>query len=98
MLRQLNMPCPYANALGEPGKGVHAARIFGLARNDLIMTIIAAFITAYIFNITFFQSFAAWFILGEVLHYREVPKLRTPPLGGVNLTFGTERHFRKNII
>jgi hypothetical protein len=63
------MPCPYANALGEPGKGVHAARIFGLARNDLIMTIIAALITAYIFNITFFQSFAAWFILGEVLHY-----------------------------
>jgi len=69
MLRQLNMPCPYANALGEPGKGVHAPRIFGLARNDLLMTIIAAIITAYIFNITFFQSFAAWFVLGEVLHY-----------------------------
>jgi len=33
------------------------------------MTIIAAIITAYIFNITFFQSFAAWFVLGEVLHY-----------------------------
>jgi len=69
MLRQLNMPCPYANALGEPGKGVHAPRIFGLARNDLLMTIIAAIITAYIFNITFFQSFATWFVLGEVLHY-----------------------------
>lgn len=63
------MPCPYANALGEPGKGVHAARIFGLARNDLIMTIIAAIVTAYLFNISFLVSFIVWFTAGEVLHY-----------------------------
>lgn len=63
------MPCPYANALGEPGKGVHAARIFGLARNDLIMTIIASIITAYLFNISFLFSFTIWFVSGEVLHY-----------------------------
>jgi hypothetical protein len=63
------MPCPYANALGEPGKGVHAARIFGLARNDLIMTIVAAIITAYLFNISFLLSFIIWFVSGEVLHY-----------------------------
>ena len=63
------MPCPFANALGEPGKGVHAARIFGLARNDLIMTIVAAIITAYLFNISFLVSFIAWFTSGEVLHY-----------------------------
>lgn len=63
------MPCPYANALGEPGKGVHAARIFGLARNDLIMTIIASIITAYLFNTSFLVSFIAWFVAGEVLHY-----------------------------
>jgi len=63
------MPCPYANLLGEPGKGVHEARIFGLAANDTIMTIIAAAITSYTFQIHFLYSFAAWFILGEVLHY-----------------------------
>ena len=63
------MPCPYANALGEPGKGVHAVRIFGLARNDLIMTIIAAIVTAYLFNISFLVSFIVWFTAGEVLHY-----------------------------
>jgi hypothetical protein len=63
------MPCPYANALGVPGEGVHAARIFGLARNDLIMTVIAAIITAYAFNISFLYSFTAWFVAGEVLHY-----------------------------
>ena len=63
------MPCPFANALGEPGKGVHAARIFGLARNDLLMTIGVAIITAYLFNISFLVSFIAWFTAGEVLHY-----------------------------
>jgi len=63
------MPCPYANALGEPGKGVHTARIFGLAQNDLLMTIAVAIITAYLFNISFILSFAIWFISGEVLHY-----------------------------
>jgi hypothetical protein len=63
------MPCPYANALGVPGEGVHAARIFGLARNDLLMTIIAAIITAYAFNISFLFSFATWFVIGEILHY-----------------------------
>ena len=46
------MSCPYANALGEPGKGIHAARIFGLALNDTLMTIVAAIITAYLFNIS----------------------------------------------
>ena len=76
------MPCPYANLLGEPGKGVHEARIFGLARNDTLMTIIAAIITSYyvnprdtdeiykvLFSYTFLYSFAAWFTAGEILHY-----------------------------
>ena len=63
------MPCPYANALGEPGKGVHAARIFGISQNDLLMTIAVAVFTAYIFNISFLVSFLIWFVSGEVLHY-----------------------------
>jgi hypothetical protein len=73
------MPCPFAGLLGEPGKGVHAARILGigsstgypegLAQNDIIMTIIVAIITSYIYNVNFFISFLGWIILGEVLHY-----------------------------
>ena len=63
------MPCPFANALGEPGKGIHAKRIFGLAQNDILMTIAAAAITAYVFNINFAVSLAAWFVTGEILHY-----------------------------
>lgn len=63
------MSCPYANALGVPGEGVHAARIFGISQNDLIMTIIAAIITAYALNISFLLSFTVWFVAGELLHY-----------------------------
>lgn len=63
------MPCPYANILGEPGKGIHAQRIFGLALNDTLMTIAVAAITAYIFNINFALSLTAWFVAGEVLHW-----------------------------
>jgi hypothetical protein len=48
---------------------VHAKRIFGLAANDIYMTIIAAIITSYTFNINFIYSFGAWFVLGEILHY-----------------------------
>jgi hypothetical protein len=63
------MSCPYANALGVPGEGIHAPRIFGLARNDLLITIIAAIITAYALNISFLLSFTVWFVIGEILHY-----------------------------
>lgn len=63
------MSCPYANSLGIPGQGVHAPRLFGLARNDVIATILIAIATSFILNINLFYSFAGWFILGEILHY-----------------------------
>ena len=61
--------CPFAFALGVPGQGVHAARIYGYALNDTIMTIIAALITAYFYEISVWKSLVGWFITGEVLHY-----------------------------
>ena len=63
------MGCPYANALGEPGKGVHSTRFMGLALNDTLMTIAAALITSFVFNITWWKSMIAWFVAGEILHY-----------------------------
>ena len=62
------MSCQYATALGERGKGVHSTRIFGLAMNDILMTIAAALITAYVFKITWWKSLIAWFVAGEILH------------------------------
>ena len=61
--------CPYAHALGVPGKGVHEARLFGLARNDVIATILVAIATSYFFRVPFWASLLGWFVLGELLHY-----------------------------
>ena len=63
------MSCPYANALGVPGQGIHSTRIFGLALNDILMTIGGAIIIALVFNINVWKSLFWFFILGEVLHY-----------------------------
>ena len=63
------MPCPYANALGVPGQGVHAKRIFGLAFNDILATVVGAILFAWLFEIPVWKSLVFWFVLGEVLHY-----------------------------
>ena len=61
--------CPYANALGVPGQGVHAPRFMGLAIADTIATIVGAALIAYFFRLSFVVTFIAFFTLGEVLHY-----------------------------
>jgi hypothetical protein len=33
------MPCPFANILGEAGKGIHAKSIFGMPQDDWLMPI-----------------------------------------------------------
>ena len=63
------MSCPYADILGKRGQGFHERRFIGLALYDTLGTMVIAAITSYIFNISFLYSFAAWFIMGEVLHY-----------------------------
>jgi hypothetical protein len=63
------MACPYAFVLGVPGQGVHAPRIGGYARNDILGTIGLAVITCYFVNISFLYSLTLWFVVGEILHY-----------------------------
>jgi len=63
------MSCPYANALGTPGEGVHAQRFLGLALNDTIATLVAALLTKWFFDIPLLYSILGWFVAGEVLHY-----------------------------
>jgi len=74
------MPCPYANILGEPGKGFHEKRIYGVAFNDLTGTIGLASITSFVFDIDFSKSLVYWFVGGEILHYAfgvDTPVLRS---------------------
>lgn len=63
------MPCPFAGALGEPGKGIHSRRIFGLAFFDLLMTFIAAWFTMGLLGGSYLVSLIVWFTVGEILHY-----------------------------
>ena len=60
--------CQYKDILGKPGKGIHSYRLFGLAIADVIMTILAAYIIAYMFKIQFRYSFIGLFIVGIALH------------------------------
>jgi hypothetical protein len=63
------MSCPYKYIFGVPKKGFHEKRIFGLAFNDTIGTIVLAILTSYMFNVNIVTSLLVWFIGGEVLHY-----------------------------
>jgi hypothetical protein len=62
------MFCKYKNALGEPKKGIHSHRLFGLAIVDVIMTILAAFLISYFFRISFIWCLIVLFLLGIFLH------------------------------
>ena len=60
--------CKYKNALGEPGKGFHSYRLFGVAIADVVMTLVGAAIISYFSGYSFFYVAIFLFILGIVLH------------------------------
>ena len=60
--------CKYKNSLGEPGKGIHSYRLFGVAIVDVIVTIIGAYLISYFFNISFTYTLIILFGLGIFLH------------------------------
>ncbi len=60
--------CKYKNILGEPNKGIHSYRLFGVAIADVIMTIISAYLISYFFKQSFLKTLIILFLLGIVLH------------------------------
>ena len=60
--------CKYKNILGQPGKGIHSYRLFGVAIADVIMTIIGAYILSLIFKLSFIKTLIFLFLLGIILH------------------------------
>jgi len=60
--------CTYKNSLGEPGKGIHSYRLFGIAIADVIMTIIGAYLISYFFKLSFVKTLIILFLLGIILH------------------------------
>ena len=63
------MGCPFANAFGVPGTGVHSYRFLGLAIVDVALTVLVAALTTYFSGLPFLLSFLDWFLLGETLHW-----------------------------
>jgi hypothetical protein len=60
--------CKYKNMLGEPHKGIHSHRLFGLAIVDVIMTILAAALISYFRKQSFATTLLCLFVLGIILH------------------------------
>lgn len=60
--------CKYKNIFGEPGKGPHSYRLFGVAIVDVVLTIIAAYIISYFFKYPFIYVLLILFASGIVLH------------------------------
>lgn len=58
------MECPWKYALGRPGEGFHAARLFGFAANDVYGTIAIGVVTAYFFDRGAFPRRAYLWVLG----------------------------------
>jgi hypothetical protein len=48
--------CKYKNILGEPNRGIHSYRLFGVAISDVIMTIIVAYLLSISFTLFTFQT------------------------------------------
>lgn len=65
------MKCPfekYKHILGVPNKGVHSYRFLNTAVVDYIMTLLAAILTTYWFQIPLVLTTIFWFIAGIILH------------------------------
>lgn len=60
--------CQFKDALGKPGQGFHAPRLLGLARNDLIGTVVLAWLIARFTRWSWLKAFFVMFAIGTALH------------------------------
>jgi len=61
--------CKYKHALGVPGAGIHSVRFMGVAINDVIMTLLGAFIISKSFKLPLAPVTISLFLLGIFLHW-----------------------------
>ena len=65
------MSCPfakYSDIFGKPNTGFHSFRIFDIAVNDLLGTILISGLLAYSLNYNFFIILFITLLLGIILH------------------------------
>ena len=58
----------YSKIFGEPKKGIHSARIFGLAAVDLGLTVLAALILSVALKWNFWITLLGLIVIGIGLH------------------------------
>ena len=58
------MLCKYRNIFGEPAKGIHSFRIFGIAIVDLVATILIAYLLTKVMDIPFWFALLFFIVLG----------------------------------
>ena len=59
----------FRHALGKPDQGFHRARWFGMARNDIVLTLLAAIATTVYTHTPLVLSLLLWFLAGIVAHW-----------------------------
>jgi len=64
----MNSLCPYKNAFGKLGTGIHSYRIIDIAVLDFGVTAIVAYIITLIFGVKFVYSFIGLFLAGILIH------------------------------
>jgi hypothetical protein len=62
------MLCKYKNIFGEPKKGVHKYRFFGMAAVDLFLTILLAILIAYFYKKNVIIVFFILIIISILVH------------------------------
>jgi uncharacterized membrane protein len=62
------MFCQYKNIFGEPGKGVHAYRLFDIAIVDVVLTVILGIIIAHVFSRSLIYILIGLFLLSIIMH------------------------------
>lgn len=65
------MPCifaKYSDIFGKPKTGFHSFRIYDIAINDVIGTILLSGLISYIFDFNFLIVLVVFFILGIIMH------------------------------
>ena len=63
--------CQYKDVFGEPNKGIHSYRLFGVAIVDVILTFILAYVIWYYVyhDQSYWLILAIIFVIGILLHH-----------------------------
>lgn len=60
--------CKYKNIFGEVNTGIHSYRIFNIAYMDVLVTVVAAYITSKLLKTPLLYTVIVFFLAGILIH------------------------------